>query len=168
MPPHKAGCYTTALKVWGALAYLAAATGTTLAEGFPRPGWESHHWLRPHTQAQSPPWSVANSCWQGERQTQGYCALHSTISHFQTLQTRFIKSHMAETPQRYQVKGKEAAGRREWKCVDGTEIPLTDICLCKQFYYQFWKPHCLTERLNLGIGYSSHLYASAHTPLGKG
>lgn len=41
---------------------LAAPTGTTLAEGFPRPGWEAHHWLRPHTQAQSPPSSVATSC----------------------------------------------------------------------------------------------------------
>lgn len=53
------------------------------------------------------------------------------------------------------------------KYVDGTEIPFIDNRLCKQFYYQFWKPHSLTERLNLGIGYSSHLYASAHTPLGK-
>lgn len=42
---------------------------------------------------------------------------------------------MAETPQRYQVKGKEAAGRKEWKYVDGIEIPFTGNGLCKQFYY---------------------------------
>lgn len=33
---------TTAPKVRSS-GVLAAATGTTLAEGFPRPGWEAHH-----------------------------------------------------------------------------------------------------------------------------
>lgn len=58
-----------------------------------------------------------------ERQTQGYCDLHSSTCHFQT---RFIKSHMAETPQRYQVKGKGG-----WK--KGMEVCWRDR---DSFYWQ--------------------------------
>lgn len=29
------------------------------------------------------------------------------------------------------------------------------------------KPHSITEGFNLGTGYSSHVYASTHTPLGR-
>lgn len=80
MPPHKAGCYTTALKVCGALACLAAATGTTLAEGFPRPGWVAHHRPWPHTQTQSPPLSVANSCCEGRTNSLVLCTVQQ-ITH---------------------------------------------------------------------------------------
>lgn len=167
VPPHEAGCYTTALKVLRGSGVLAAATGTTLAEGFPRPGWEAHHWLRPHTG------SVATSV-SGEQllreegQTQGCCALHSNIWHFRRLQTRLVRTIWLRPhggTRRKGCTGQEAAGRKEWRYADGTERPFTDNCLCKQFYYP-WKPHALTEGLNLGTGYSSHLYASAHTALG--
>lgn len=109
------------------------------------------HWLRAspglggrliidsgHTQAQSPPQSVANSCWEGRGRPSSavFCkAKSATLGDSRQDSQEPYGLNSMEVPDERAVWEKEAAGRKEWRCVDGTETPFIDNCLCKQFYY---------------------------------
>ena len=186
MPPHEAGCYTTALKVWGALAcwllpqephWLRASPG--LGGRLVTDSGHTHRLIRHLGQ-----WQTAAE--KGGANPGVLCSARQNMP-LRRLQTRlliaaWLKPH--ESTWRKGCTEKEAAGRKEWRCADDTDsfqwqLPLQKTLLLvlktplpnrgtKSWHWSFPPsiclcPHCSWE--GRGHGSGTHILSNGQVQL---